>query len=60
MKPSVVMTGPLLIIDDNPVDRELFRVMAQNKMSEIFSDIIDVESCEQALSRIENTLPSCC
>ncbi len=60
MKPSVVMTGPLLIIDDNPVDRELFRVMAQNKMSEIFSDIIDVESCEQALSRIENTLPRCC
>ncbi len=49
----------LLIVDDSVGDRELFCQLILNNRSSSF-EILEADSCEQALSFLEHTVPVCC
>ncbi|MGH1485653.1 MAG: two-component system response regulator [Cellvibrionaceae bacterium] len=50
----------LLIVDDNPADRELFcQLILQNQHASPFS-VLEASSCNKALEMIASHQPSCC
>ncbi len=56
---TLTADNPLLIVDDNPADQELYRqLLLQSENDE--SAIILASSCEEALDLLGETLPYCC
>ena len=50
----------LLIVDDNPADRELFCQLIQQKSSKPPFYILEADSCEKALELLAVHKPKCC
>ena len=51
---------PILIIDDNPADREMFRHIIETSHGRYCPDFLEADSCESALDILNQHEPYCC
>lgn len=60
LKNDIHDSNVLLIVDDNPGDRELFCQLIRGHNSAPDFEIVEADSCEAALDLLASTQPTCC